>query len=109
MSYCQVLDSNIFSKLPDSIIFYICVFTGKFKLRFNKQLCKINLVSIIDLNDKLWVRFNKKITYFVNKKLTCLKNPRETRVIVNINRFGHISNRIFIPIQLPDNLHSDNS
>lgn len=102
MSDCQVLDSKLFSRLPDAIIFEICVLTGKFKLRFDKRFNRITLISIIDLNDKLWVEFNKTLACHIDyKRFLYSRAEFGSRVTCSINRNGDLSTRMYLQITLP--------
>lgn len=102
MTDCQVLDSKLFSRLPDSIIFEICVLTGKFKLRFDKRFNRIILVSIIDLNDKLWVEFNETLAYLIDyKRFTNSGANFGRHVTCSISRNGDLCTRMYLNITLP--------
>ncbi len=103
MTDCQVLDSKLFSRLPDAIIFEICVLTGKFKLRFDKRFNRIILVSIIDLNDKLWIEFNTIFALLYRKKLNITNGGADfgRRVTCSISRNGDLCTRMYLNITLP--------
>lgn len=103
MSDCQVLDSKLFSRLPDAIIFEICVLTGKFKLRFDKRFNIITLISIIDLNDKLWVEFNKTLACHIDyKRFLYSRAEFGSRVTCSVSRNGDLCTRMYLQITLPE-------
>ena len=94
MTVIQVLDVQLFSKIPDDIIFEILIFTGKFILRFDKRLNKSVLASRIDLNDEIWVRFNEELLILYKKRLTRGVNYK-------INRNGDLYVGMYLRVTLP--------
>lgn len=83
----QVFNNDIWSALPEVLIDEICLFTGKFILRFDKKINKKVLVDVIDL-----------------------KKPNGH--IGHIDRMGHFTYVIYYPIYsiniVPPTTHSPN-
>ncbi len=75
----MILKPTLFARLPDDIIYKICVYTGKFILRYDNKVNKAILVSIIDMNDKLWISFNKMMLgCFVKKQIKQLNDAQNS-------------------------------
>ena len=106
---CLVLDSTLFSRLPDFIIYEICIFTGKFKLRIDKYFHKLNLVSIIDLHDKLWINFNINLDNLIKKRIKkrIFDNNANRIVECSISRNGDLRSTIRLNITLPPLQHNN--
>ncbi len=103
------IEHTLFTRLPDDIIYKICIYTGKFILRYDNKLKKTILVSIIDFNDKLWVTFNKMVLECFLKKM---RNPFGRNVNCSISRSGDLCTRVYlraIPISLIDIMNDDNN
>ena len=86
------IEPALFSRLPDNIIHLICIYTGKFILRYDNKLRKTILVSIIDLSDNLWITFNKNIRLrYINKYNPYLQKYLQEKYYVTISRTGDLS------------------
>jgi len=92
------IEPALFSKLPDNIIHLICIYTGKFILRYDNKLHKTILVSIIDLNDNLWITFNKKIrSRYINKYNPYLQEKNYARIARTGDMITHLVFRVNYP------------
>jgi hypothetical protein len=66
MEECNLI--KLYEQLPKYLVHEICLYTGKFILRYDKKLNKNVLVSIINFADKQWIRFNYIYFDLYNKR-----------------------------------------
>ncbi len=101
MTEIMELDSKLFSRLPDDIIYQICIYTGKFILRTDNKLYKRILVSIINLNEKIWVEFNNQMLQYFMKKMIYKSSTNSNSFQRYITRGGDMVIYSYIHISLP--------
>lgn len=102
MNEIVVLNTKLFSRLPDVIIYKICIYTGKFIFRYDKKINKTLLVSIIDLNNKLWITFNRMLLECFIKRITTTKIKINDRITINTGMIrGEVYTRTYINMTLP--------
>ena len=101
MSQLINLDPNLFSRLPNELIYEICILTGKFILRYDKKLNKTVLVSIIDFTEPQWVLFNIILDNLFTKRRSYTADFGR-RVTCSISRNGDLVTHMYLQLTLPN-------
>jgi hypothetical protein len=97
-----------FKQLPNNLAYEICLYTGKFILRYDKKLNKTVLVSIIDFTEQQWIQFNLIFFKLFNKRKFNISEDFGTRVAVSISRNGDLMSCINLTVRLPPILIGNN-